>query len=159
MKNKNLVFVVVLVAAVVAVGIFWLGMGKISTIPDDSNQMQTNAGNENTQNLASVIEKKPKILSDFLDDLFNQTEEIQLPKVDTISWQTYRNEILGVEFMYPKDWEIKEYKDDTFYAKICVKTIDNRFVKRLPGYVQNSKQEECIFRISPYAEQLKENTH
>lgn len=50
MKNKNMILVAVLVVAVVAVGIFWLGMRKIPTTPSDSNQGQAVVNDENTQN-------------------------------------------------------------------------------------------------------------
>ena len=32
-------------------------------------------------------------------------------EVDTSNWKTYRNEALGIQFLYPADWILKEYKN------------------------------------------------
>lgn len=139
MKNKNIVFVIALIIVVVVAGIFWLGIRKISTIPDDSGQGQMSVNTENTQDSVSVIEKQPKTL----DDLLAQAEEIQLPKVDTTGWQTYRDEKLGVEFMYPKGWKIKMYGE----YSLCVSTIDGRYGKIPSSSAQVLQGDECIFSI------------
>jgi hypothetical protein len=56
-----------------------------------------------------------------LDDLLTQAEEIQLPKVNTTGWQIYRDETLGMEFMYPKGWKVEKYSlDQGFSVNVCM---------------------------------------
>jgi hypothetical protein len=74
MKNKNLVLVVVLVAAMVAVGIFWLGMSKIEPVSVDPLQWKSVSEGEKTS-----------------DTQTNETVWYEVPE-------------LGVKFLVPKDF-------------------------------------------------------
>ena len=61
----------------------------------------------------SACIKKPAVNSNLNINTATTTEE-----TDTSDWKTYRNEELGVEFKYPKDWIVKlySYKDRDYPA-------------------------------------------
>jgi len=39
-----------------------------------------------------------------LDDVDNGVEDNGISEIDISDWKTYRNEIIGIEFKYPRDW-------------------------------------------------------
>jgi hypothetical protein len=97
--SKKSVIIIVLAILLIG-GVLYV----IKSFRKQPNLEQTGVNTENIQDpvSASVTEKQPKTL----DDLLAQAEEIQLPKVDTTGWRAYRDEKLGVEFMYPKGWSV-----------------------------------------------------
>ncbi len=85
MHKKLLVLVVF---ALVAVVVFILNQRPTSTVVTDTS-------NINNTNQSS------------LENFFADSESGELPKVDTSSWQEYKDVASGIQFRIPLDWEIK----------------------------------------------------
>ncbi|GEM_PF-4210474 len=59
------------------------------------------------------------------------TTEVSISTIDTSGWKTYRNEELGIELQYPREWQVSEEK---LYGLRGEKIIvlfknDNRFIE------------------------------
>jgi len=84
MKNKSIIILISVISFVLIAGI------GFSFVKNKNNKDSVIIKNEVTQEEATVAEEK----------------------IDTSDWQTYRNEEYGLEFKYPKNWELRdEYYD------------------------------------------------
>lgn len=102
---------------------------------------------ESQENVQSSDEEK-EMQSKTLDDLLAQAEEVQLSKVDTAGWLTYRDEKLGIEFMYPKGWEVRSVVyTENGDGYLCIKTTDDRFAKIPTSSAIVLQGTECVFDI------------
>lgn len=105
-----------LIVATLVLGVCWLWNKGTFTNSGNMEEARLLTGNNETSGRLPD-EGEPKTL----DDLLAQAEETHLPKVDTAGWQTYRDEKLGIEFMYPKGWEVEKYAvDQGFSANVCM---------------------------------------
>jgi hypothetical protein len=52
-----------------------------------------------------VVEKKQEVKKKIDEKVVEKVDEVKQDEIDTSDWLTYRNEELGVEIKYPKDWE------------------------------------------------------
>lgn len=132
--KKNLIIVTVSLALLFIGFLLWKAGSQNQSVPQESH-VSSDRDNDNQANNSKT-----------LDDLLSQAEEIQLPKVDTTGWQTYRNENMGIEFMYPKGWATKEH----FGNRLCVETEDGRYAKMPGSLAQRLQGEECIVQIDKY---------
>ncbi len=95
------------------------------------------------EKVPSFEQAQPKTL----DDLIDQAQEVWLPKVDTTDWQTYRDEKLGIEFMYPKGWSIS-HKGNTFFCivkgRYTDKSVCSLEFESLQGEMAESVEEYLV---------------
>lgn len=132
--KKAFVIVIICFAVSFAVFLVWRAGLRNQSVSQESNMSSATDNGDQADS------------SRTLDDLLAQAEEIQLPKVDTTGWQTYQNENMGIEFMYPKEWVAKEH----FGNRVCVETEDSRYAKMPGSLAQRLQGEECIVQIDEY---------
>lgn len=83
-----------------------------------------------------------------------ETGAPEVVKVETAGWNSYKDEISGIEFKYPRDLGKKYIATYTWPPKITVEAIESNFIceqsqniKTAQGY---GKQEEVIINNSKY---------
>jgi hypothetical protein len=134
--KRTFVIVITCFAVLFAVFLGWRAWLQNQSFPQESH-VSSDTDNDDQANGSRT-----------LDDLLAQAEEIQLPKVDTTGWQTYQNEHMGIEFMYPKGWIAKEH----FGNRVCVETEDSRYAKMPGSLAQRLQGEECIVQVDRHQE-------
>jgi len=75
--------------------------------------------------LAPAVEDNDTISNDVEDNVNDDISE-----VDTLDYKTYRNEIIGIEFEYPRDWDT--LKPDDMGDTMKDSKRYNSFVMNLP---------------------------
>jgi hypothetical protein len=101
MKKQTSIIVSLLLLLIIILGGYWIWQSN-------KPQKQPNQNQNTQQNVEQNVNKnqEPEVITSDVD----QSSEA-LAKVDTSDWQTYRNEELGFEFMYPKS--IGELQEST----------------------------------------------
>lgn len=102
MKKTSLFLFGTFTLVVVVGGIFCFGESKKASI------LKNNQNQSNTKNEKPEYDPDSKILENF----FSDSEPTSLPEVNISQWKEYRNDIYGVEFKMPNDWEIKNQNDE-----------------------------------------------
>jgi len=95
MKKFNLIVIGVLASVVLAGGFYLWSQKKTNSTQTGEKKVVVDDSQKQNQQEQNQQQNKNNSSS---------TEE----QIDTSNWKTYRNEELGFEIKYPKDWKIKE---------------------------------------------------
>ena len=126
--NKQTKAILILVVILIAGGLGYVFL---------SNRFASNEQNTTNQPLTQPEQQKNQ-------ESDSQEVEVITSNIDTSDWKIYRNEELGFEFRYPRQWKLKEIESG---VELTIPNIDNIPLLEMLGRIIIQKESREVDKL------------